>query len=130
MKKNMNEAVIRFEKVLAKLKEGAERARDELSNDGVVLRFEFLCELLWETLGLFLEKRGITVESPKEIIEEAGRLGWISDKQAFLNMLADRTSMFHMDSEHSAKQILEHIKYEYLGKMDDLFEVLKTQAKS
>jgi len=122
--------MVRFEKALAKLKQGAEHARDELSNDGVVLRFEFLCELLWETLGLLQENRGITVETPKEIIAEAVRLGWISDQQAFVNMLADRTNMFHMDSEQSVKSVLEHIKYDYIGKMDELFEVLKTQAIS
>ncbi len=130
MKKDIDQAMVRLEKALAKLKQGAERARDDLANDGVMLRFEFLCELLWETLGLFLEDRGITVESPKEIIEATSRLDWLGDKQAFLNMLNDRTTMFHMDNERNAKEILERIKYDYIGKMDDLFETLKVQGNA
>lgn len=129
MKKEIKFAFEKFEKVLGKLKQGADTARAELESDGVIQRFEFTFELLWKTVKIILEDQGIAAHTPKMIMQEAFRLGWISDEQIFLNMLEDRNLTSHIYNESTAKEIFERIKNDYIGRIEELFDTLKSHAE-
>ena len=83
MKNPLDYSLGRFMDALDRLCKGAIEARDELDRDGVIQRFEFCFELLWKTLKIFLEDRGIEAKSPKESLKAALGQGWITDEDAF-----------------------------------------------
>ena len=71
MIKELKYALIKFESAFIKLKEGADRAKDELEEDGVIQRFEFTFELFWKALKIFLQEKGILARTPRDVFKEA-----------------------------------------------------------
>jgi len=125
MKKELDYALNRLNKALAKLKEGTERASDDLAEDGVIQRFEFTFELLWKTLKIFLEENGVVARTPRDVFKEAFRLDWLGDnEEVFLNMLEDRNKTVHIYDEKTSRQIFTRIKEDYVGAIETVLEKL------
>ena len=83
MKDELKYSMLKFQKALKQLEEGAKQAKDQLDNDGVIQRFEFTFELAWKTIKLFLVNEGIITKSPKEALKEAFKFGLIKDEESF-----------------------------------------------
>lgn len=88
---------------------------DELYQDALIKRFEFTFELAWKSLYEFLIAQGHTnlFTSPKPILKEAFRAGYISDEQIWNNILEDRNLMAHTYDNSLAERIAEDISTRY-----------------
>ncbi len=129
MKDELKYSMLKFQKALKQLEEGAKQAKDQLDNDGVIQRFEFTFELAWKTIKLFLVNEGIITKSPKEALKEAFKFGLIKDEESFLDMLYDRNQASHIYSEEMSRDMVIRIKNEYLTALKKLSEELKSQSK-
>jgi len=87
--------------------------------------FEFTFELLWKTLKIILEYKGIEVRSPRSAIKEAFKAGLIEDDEILLDMLEDRNLSSHIYSEEIAEQIFKRIEKAYVPAMEKLLAILK-----
>jgi len=103
-----------FESAFLKLKEGADQARGELEKDGVIQRFEFTYELLWKTLKIFLQSKGLQAKTPRDVFREAFRLEWLDQEEVFLNMMEDRNQTSHMYDEETSREIFNRVKTQYI----------------
>jgi len=118
-------AIEKLNKAFLKLREGIESASTELEKDGVIQRFEFTFELLWKTLKIILEYKGIEVRSPRSAIKEAFKAGLIEDDEILLDMLEDRNLSSHIYSEEVAEQIFKRIEKAYVPALEKLLAMLK-----
>ena len=118
-------AIEKLNKAFLKLREGIESASTELEKDGVIQRLEFTFELLWKTLKIILEYKGIEVRSPRSAIKEAFKAGLIEDDEILLDMLEDRNLSSHIYSEEIAEQIFKRIEKAYVPAMEKLLAILK-----
>ncbi|MEW6007217.1 MAG: nucleotidyltransferase substrate binding protein [bacterium] len=125
MKENLEFAIKILEDAFLRLKEGIEKAKDELEKDGVIQRFEFTFELLWKTLKIFLEYKGIDVKTPRDSLKEAFRITLIEDEEVFLDMLEDRNVTSHIYDKETSEEIFERIKISYCNAIENLLEKLK-----
>lgn len=114
-----------LEKALVRLKEALEEnpETNKLAIDGTIQRFEFSLELFWKVMKKFLELEGLSVKSPKQILQEAFNLEWIHDEELWLNMLNDRNETSHSYNEEIAKRIYSHIS-SYYKKMSEVYSFL------
>ena len=113
MKDDLELALKKLGRAVARLREGIAAASDDLDRDGVIQRFEFTFELFWKALRLVLEQEGICCTTPRECLKAAFRLGLIEDEQPALDMLAARNRMSHTYSEDDARQIFNEIGDRY-----------------
>lgn len=118
-------SIKKLEDAFESLSQGAKIAKDELSKDGVIQRFEFTFELLWKALKIYLEKEGINVKTPKESLKETFRLELIKNEKVFLNMLEDRNKTVHIYNKSESEKIFERIKTEYIDAIGKLIKELK-----
>jgi nucleotidyltransferase substrate binding protein (TIGR01987 family) len=61
-----------------------------LAVDGSIQRFEFTFDLFWKALRRRLAGEGITANSPKAVLQQVYRLGWLDDEARWLKLLQDR----------------------------------------
>jgi nucleotidyltransferase substrate binding protein (TIGR01987 family) len=120
MKSRLDYSLDQFTKALERLREGIREAVDELDRDGVIQRFEFCFELLWKTLKIFLEDRGLEAKSPKDALKASFGQGWITDEDAFLDMLADRNKTSHIYSREESQKIFDRIKQQHFIQIEEL----------
>ncbi|MCK5491875.1 MAG: HI0074 family nucleotidyltransferase substrate-binding subunit [Candidatus Omnitrophica bacterium] len=126
MKKELRCAFTKLEKAVGSLKEGTDKAKDELGVDGVIQRFEFNFELLWKTLKIFLYEKGIDARTPRDVFKEAFKLEWLKNEDTFLNMLEDRNKTSHIYDKQVSREIFTRIKNEYVLALKGVLETLRT----
>lgn len=83
---------------------------DRANIDATIQRFEFTFELGWKFLKDYFEEKGVVLNYPKEIIQEAFAVGLINDERLWLQMLSDRNMTSHTYNEKLADEIYERIK--------------------
>lgn len=66
-----------------------------LAIDGTIQRFEFTFELFWKAIRRLLSAQGIEANSPKAVLQQAYRLGWLEGEQKWLKVLEDRNLTSH-----------------------------------
>ena len=110
----------KFEKALERLREAVIQAKDELDKDGVIQRFEFTVEMLWETLKAILEYEGIECYSPRNCVKEAFKANIIGDDEIILDMLEDRNLSSHMYDQKVSEEIFQRVKNVYLSYLENL----------
>ena len=126
MKDEVKFSVKEFKKAFARLQEGVRRANSDLTRDGVVQRFEFTFELLWKTLKVILEDKGVIATTPKDCLQAAFRHGWIADDIVFVEMLEARNTMSHQYNEAEAQKVFKQIKKRFLKPIKTLLEHLES----
>jgi nucleotidyltransferase substrate binding protein (TIGR01987 family) len=111
----MNERALRqafddLRRSLDRLGEALHVAADEpLAIDGTIQRFEFTFELFWKVMRRALAGQGIEANSPKAVLQQAYRLGWLDDEQRWLKLLEDRNLTSHTYREPLAREIYSRI---------------------
>jgi nucleotidyltransferase substrate binding protein (TIGR01987 family) len=80
-----------------------------LAVDGTIQRFEFTFELFWKALRRRLAGDGIEANSPKAVLQQAYRLGWLDDEQRWLLLLQDRNLSSHTYREPLAIEIYRRL---------------------
>ena len=88
----------------------------------MIQRFKFTFELLWKTVKVYLEDKGILCKSPKDCLQQAFKYGLITDELVYLNMLNDRTRTFHFYDQSTSEDIFNNIKSEYAGAINSLLK--------
>ncbi len=126
MKNRLEYSLNQFMNALDRLSEGAAEARDELDRDGVIQRFEFCFELLWKTLKIYLEDRGIEARSPKDSLKAAFGQGWITEEDGFLDMLADRNKTSHIYGREESQKIYNRITRQHIPLIKALAQRLQS----
>jgi len=111
---NLIYALNKFETAFTRLENAAGRVVDDLDRDGVIQRFEFTFELLWKTAKIFLEYEGFRCVSPRSCLKEGVRREILVEGEVLLDMLEDRNKTSHIYDEHTAEEIFERIKNEYV----------------
>jgi len=61
-------------------------AEEPLAIDGTIQRFEFTFELFWKALRRLLARQGVEANSPKAVLQQAYRLGWLDDEPKWLKV--------------------------------------------
>jgi nucleotidyltransferase substrate binding protein (TIGR01987 family) len=84
-------------------------ANEPLVIDGTIQRFEFTFELFWKVVRRLLARQGVEANSPKTVLQQAYRLGWLDDEQAWLQLLEDRNLTSHTYREALAREICSRI---------------------
>lgn len=130
MKEELKFAEGKLENALLKLKEGTDRAKDELEEDGVIQRFEFTFELFWKTLKMFLQDKGVEARTPRDVFKEAFRLEWLDKEEVFLDMLEDRNKTSHIYDRETSRQIYARIKKDYVSAMNEVVQRIKSVTKN
>lgn len=98
----------------------------KIIRDGVIQRFEFTCELAWETTREFLLDQGFTeLNSPKATMRKAFSYGLIDDEQAWIALLNARNQTSHIYDDATAQEIYSQIESEFVSLFDNLIEQLK-----
>lgn len=113
MKKEVEYSVKKLEAAIQKLNDGIISTKDELDKDGVIQRFEFTFELLWKTIKVFFDDKGILCKSPKDCLQQAFKYGLITDEELFLKMLNDRNKTSHLYVQSASEEIFVNIKSDY-----------------
>jgi len=103
-----------FKRALHSLERAVSEAKTELELDGVIQRFEFMFELFWKLLKVYLEPQGVLVRTPREAFKEAYRLGLVDDERSALQMLDDRNTSVHIYDEATSREIAERIRKQYV----------------
>ncbi len=98
-----------------------------LAIDGSIQRFEFCVELTWENLKRFLEIQGKVTKTPKQALQEAYAIGWITDEAVWLSMLEDRNLTSHTYNDDTANDIYSKLQ-EYYQELKQLYKLLKALA--
>jgi nucleotidyltransferase substrate binding protein (TIGR01987 family) len=101
-------------------------AEEPLAIDGTIQRFEFTFELFWKTIRRLLARQGIEANSPKAVLQQAYRLGWLSDEPKWLKVLDDRNLTSHTYREQLALEIYGRIPAHHAA-MRAAFEQLDPQ---
>lgn len=78
--------------------------------DATIRRFMFTFELCWKFLKDFFSEKGVSLNYPKEVIQEAFRIGIINDEDLWLQILEDRNLTSHTYDEELADEIFQRIK--------------------
>jgi len=130
MKNELKYSIGKFKEATIRLDEGLKIVNDELGEDGVIQRFEFTFELLWKTLKLFLEDKGILCQSPKDCLKAAFKYGLFSDDELYLNMLVDRNNTSHIYNHEDSRIIYLRIKNEYAKAINSLQEKIETHVET
>jgi len=120
-----------FEKAYFSLNESIEAYEKDSKNlfirDSIIQRYEYTIELAWKTLKDYLEEEGfIDVSSPKKVIRQALKEGYITDP-AWLKALDDRNKTTHAYDEEMAQEVTKQIKEQYFFLLRDLYFVLKKE---
>lgn len=100
------DSLANLEKALENLERAIEIPKDrELVAEGTIHRFEITIELFWKTLKRAVNYEGSHVNSPRESLKEAFRMGWLNDEQVWLDMLDSRNTTSH---EYLAEELAEN----------------------
>jgi nucleotidyltransferase substrate binding protein (TIGR01987 family) len=97
-----------------------------LAVDGSIQRFEFTFELFWKTVRRVLAGHGIEANSPKAVVQQAYRLGWLDDEQRWLKVLQDRNLSSHTYREPLALEIYRRLPAHHAA-LREAFDRLRAQ---
>lgn len=108
MSSNISVNLSELKKALSRLKEAIALPKDDIVRDSVIQRFEFTVELSWKTLSKKLKAEGVTEQlSPKSVIREAARLGYLNNPDAWMIFLDDRSLSILSYREDLAEKVYQ-----------------------
>jgi nucleotidyltransferase substrate binding protein (TIGR01987 family) len=103
----------KFREALNRLNEAIQLKDSPIIVDAVIQRFEFSFELAWKTLKRVLIAEGVMVQTPRDVLKEAFKLGYLEDEELWLDMLSDRNSMSHTYSQTQALEVYKNVPKYY-----------------
>ena len=131
---NMEKIKLKFESYVSsldRLKEAIDESKnnnDSVVIDGTIQRFEFVVELSWKLIKIYLEYEGLgEFNSPRSSIKEAYKVGLIEDGEVWLDMLTDRNLTSHTYDEQLAKTIYSNIVNKYYDQLYSLKETMRSK---
>ena len=121
-----------LEKAIEQLKSGLDQIHEnpdnELLRDGVIQRFEYTMDLSWKMIQRYLKHIAQVEESAirtkKDLFREAGKLGLISNVEAWFGYYEARNETSHTYDPQIAESVFEQAKL-FLPDAVSLLEALK-----
>ena len=121
-----------LEKAIEQLKSGIMQSKvdpdNELLRDGVIQRFEYTMDLSWKMIQRYLKHIAQVEESAirtkKDLFREAGRLGLITNIEAWFGYYEARNETFHTHDPQIAESVFEQAEL-FLPDAVSLLEALK-----
>ncbi len=105
-----------------------EEDRREFLRDSVIQRFEFTAELAWKTVREYELLQGIRLDTPREVLKRAFKIGVIADETGWLLLLQDRNNTGHVYDENIAIEICGRVEETYLPLFGELIQRLDSYA--
>jgi nucleotidyltransferase substrate binding protein (TIGR01987 family) len=107
-----------YKKALLQLEEAVALARkrplSQLEKQGLIQGFEYTYELGWNTLKDFLQNQGNqSVYGSRDAIQEAFKMGLVTDGDAWMEMFKDRNKTTHTYNQQTADDITNAINKTY-----------------
>lgn len=124
-----------FSRAYSRLREAAEDDPGKLSDlerEGLIQRFEYTFELAWKTLKDRLEHDGMRIEpitTPRKVIRTAYEARLVSDGQAWIDMLEDRSRMSHEYDSEAFEEVADNVHRRYLGALEQLRAMLAEEGR-
>ena len=121
-----------LEKAIAQLHVGIAQSKgdpdNDLLRDGVIQRFEYTMDLSWKLIQRYLKHIAQVEESAirtkKDLFREAGRLGLISNVEAWFGYYEARNETSHTYDPQIAQSVFEQAEL-FLPDAISLLEALK-----
>jgi nucleotidyltransferase substrate binding protein (TIGR01987 family) len=99
-------------------------AEPRIKNIATIKAFELAFELCWKTLKDLLEYQGITAATPRDVIKEAFKTGYISDGQVWMDLLDRRNELVHVYNEDQSIRSASEIESIAIPHFEHLLQVL------
>ncbi len=97
---------------------------DDIYRTGIIGQFNLTFELAWKALQEIMKKHGVidtSTGSPREILQLAYKIGFVSDAEVWLLMLKKRNTSVHIYNEEEVDEMLLLIRDSFIP----VFIVLK-----
>ena len=91
--------------------------------------FEFTVELAWKTLKEYLENMNFTLNSPREVIKQAFKSGYLDKGDVWLEALNDRNKTANIYDQKETTKIASNIVKKYFPLLKKLLALLKNDSK-
>ncbi|MEE0955404.1 MAG: HI0074 family nucleotidyltransferase substrate-binding subunit [Eubacterium sp.] len=107
-------------------------AEDEIYRTGIVGQFNLTFELAWKALQEVLRLHGVAgaeTGSPREILQMAYKVGFLSDQEVWLLILKKRNSAVHLYNEEEIDQLVLLIQERFIPAFQKLAETLKEKSE-
>lgn len=111
-----------FKKAFENLEYAVENAKDDLTIDGAIKRFELCYELSWKVMKSHLMDLGIVTKSPRECFKHACQNDLIGDYTVWMDMIDDRNLLVHTYTFEESREIFKHLKEKYLTAFGFLYK--------
>ncbi|HEY1835297.1 MAG TPA: HI0074 family nucleotidyltransferase substrate-binding subunit [Candidatus Saccharimonadales bacterium] len=93
---------------------------NEFQRAAVIQAFEFCFELSWKYLKTLVEDDGSMIASPKAVIREAARHGFIDNPEDWFGFLQSRNLTTHTYIEAVAEKVYATVKDEFAAALEKL----------
>ena len=105
---------------------GQERQLSQLEREGIIQRFEYTWELVWQTLKDYLDYQGIIIDdvTPRSVIKAAYAANIISRGDDWMKALDARNKMSHTYNFKVFEQVIASIQATFLDLFDEVYEIL------
>ena len=129
----MKKVIVKLEKLLNALSSLEQiydkPMREDRSNvDATIRRFEFTFELYWKCLKDFFSEKGLGVNYPRDVLQQAYADKFINNEKLWLEMLKDRNLTSHTYDQELADRIFSAIK-KYVPEIRESVSVLEKQIE-
>ncbi len=105
--------------------------QDMIYRTGVIEKFELVFELSWKALQEVLRLHGVSeaqTGSPREILQAANKVSFISDEAVWLLMLKKRNLSVHIYNEEEIDEMLILIRDSFIPAFQKLEKTLLEKA--
>lgn len=105
---------------------------DEIYRTGIVGQFNLTFELTWKALQEVLRIHGVSgaeTGSPREILQLAYKVGFLSDPETWLLILKKRNTSVHIYNEDEIDELIILIRDSFVPAFEKLGAVLKEKLK-
>lgn len=114
-----------LQKAACYYKEESDITKKEFLRDSIIQRFEFTSELAWKAIREYELLQGIRLDTPREVLKRAYKIGLIGDETGWLMLLQDRNNTSHIYDENIAIEICARVEGTYLPLFEELIEKLR-----
>ena len=98
-----------------------------IRNAAVIKAFEMTFELSWKSLKDLLEYKGVIASTPRDVLKEAFKVGYLIDGQTWIELLDHRNELVHVYDEEQAIKAAETIANKAFPCLDHLVKKLNQE---
>jgi len=110
-----------FKDILSRWGEVLDQPESDLVRDSAILRFELTFEVAWKLVQFLAREQGYEVNSPRQAFQRAFTMGWITDEEAWADIIKARNAAVHVYRQEYARVLYLKLKrfYEAFKEMQD-----------